>query len=552
MFRDLYVTTKSFITRITDYLKYRNATRDMNTRYPDATAEQLERDGTCIICREEMRPWQDQNPHAGAGAAPARSSPDERRRPKKLPCGHILHVGCLRSWLERQQVCPTCRRSVLAPPGPTHHSGTRPARPGAHPRPDDNQPPQENRAPGDGDGNVPQPRPDQNRPGNGPAGIRARTFNFGGFRLTFATGNALQVRNALENIRNHNPNRGNQTEHAGDANINHSEAPRAGIAAAGSDLSVQEQLGSLERQIVAEIGRLSASREQLAVVRALEGELSRLRALQSGSGSTQGLAAHAGLPPPPVTMPTVAPRLPFLPAPLFPQPAGSAPHVQQQVFGAQSQQAALGPGNTELPEGLTLPEGWSVLPLQRITPDATPPSLGQDNNFVVPQAAFPAGARSGSMPPSLHGHVPGLAPSSRGSRSATPQPSSSGLATGAVYSQLGPQVGPTAPLAGPATIAAHTSSNTSGIMQSPPAVVHDQPAEEDSDDNPQLVTGLPDWSNAGASQTQLPSASSSLDSANGAPTEEQGQTETKDGFSSDAGKGKGRAATVEETSDHEA
>ena len=27
--------------------------------------------------------------------------------PKKLPCGHIFHFQCLRSWLERQQSCPT-------------------------------------------------------------------------------------------------------------------------------------------------------------------------------------------------------------------------------------------------------------------------------------------------------------------------------------------------------------------------------------------------------------------------------------------------------------
>ena len=32
---------------------------------------------------------------------------------KKLPCGHILHMHCLRSWLERQQVCPICTSPVL-------------------------------------------------------------------------------------------------------------------------------------------------------------------------------------------------------------------------------------------------------------------------------------------------------------------------------------------------------------------------------------------------------------------------------------------------------
>ena len=28
---------------------------------------------------------------------------------KKLPCNHIFHRSCLRSWFQRQQTCPTCR-----------------------------------------------------------------------------------------------------------------------------------------------------------------------------------------------------------------------------------------------------------------------------------------------------------------------------------------------------------------------------------------------------------------------------------------------------------
>ena len=27
--------------------------------------------------------------------------------PKKLPCAHIFHFRCLKTWLERQQSCPT-------------------------------------------------------------------------------------------------------------------------------------------------------------------------------------------------------------------------------------------------------------------------------------------------------------------------------------------------------------------------------------------------------------------------------------------------------------
>ncbi|NXL84698.1 SYVN1 ligase, partial [Alectura lathami] len=59
--------------------------------YPDATPEELQAtDNVCIICREEMV----------TGA-------------KRLPCNHIFHTSCLRSWFQRQQTCPTCRMDVL-------------------------------------------------------------------------------------------------------------------------------------------------------------------------------------------------------------------------------------------------------------------------------------------------------------------------------------------------------------------------------------------------------------------------------------------------------
>lgn len=86
------MTVRSFLIRIKDIIRYRQATKNMNERYPDATAEELSQlpDKVCIICREEMI-----------------------SSVKKLNCGHCFHFRCLRSWLERQQACPTCRQSIF-------------------------------------------------------------------------------------------------------------------------------------------------------------------------------------------------------------------------------------------------------------------------------------------------------------------------------------------------------------------------------------------------------------------------------------------------------
>jgi hypothetical protein len=127
--RDLYVSVRSLFKRITDYYRYQKATKNMNARYADATREELLSDNTCIICREEMDPWhelrnteQPQQQDENGESQDLQWSTSERQRPKKLPCGHILHFYCLRSWFERQQTCPTCRRSVLVDQPPsTHH-----------------------------------------------------------------------------------------------------------------------------------------------------------------------------------------------------------------------------------------------------------------------------------------------------------------------------------------------------------------------------------------------------------------------------------------------
>ncbi|PIA45129.1 hypothetical protein AQUCO_01700578v1 [Aquilegia coerulea] len=90
LIRELYETFRNFKVRVSDYVRYRKITSNMNERFPDATPEELNAgDATCIICREEMV------------------------TAKKLICGHLFHVHCLRSWLERQNTCPTCRALVV-------------------------------------------------------------------------------------------------------------------------------------------------------------------------------------------------------------------------------------------------------------------------------------------------------------------------------------------------------------------------------------------------------------------------------------------------------
>ncbi|XP_076817857.1 E3 ubiquitin-protein ligase synoviolin A-like [Clavelina lepadiformis] len=116
--RPMYLTMRQFKKAVSDIILSRRAIRNMNTLYPDATTEELSSaDSTCIICREEMIAPNPETPPAGRGNSDVGVN-------KKLPCGHIFHASCLRSWFQRQQTCPTCRLDVLQARIPTP---TRPA-----------------------------------------------------------------------------------------------------------------------------------------------------------------------------------------------------------------------------------------------------------------------------------------------------------------------------------------------------------------------------------------------------------------------------------------
>ena len=356
--RDVAITIRSFYKRITDFVRYRHATRDMNERYPDATAEEIAREDVCIICREEMRPWgrpdQPGAPAVGADRI-ASHSVDERLRPKKLPCGHILHFACLRSWLERQQNCPTCRRPVLATSTLARNAGQ------AHlvelARVQANQLHGGAQAQGNGE----QPNVGQNR---------IRMFNLGPIRLGFGAGHDVQGLQRQLNpqqpgppVDAHGPNNGAVPQLGfGFGFGRQPPAVHHPTTAQFSPTSTQSQLHLIEQQLMREINSLRVQNDQLQLVRALQGELARLRIAQANPGArvmnpygihTQQMPAMPSSPPTPSTNSLLA----------------------ANAFVSSRQQSAMGAGHQDLPPGMTLPEGWTVLPLQRMssTNDSAPP-----------------------------------------------------------------------------------------------------------------------------------------------------------------------------------
>ena len=83
---NFFIIFRAFRKSCNDVIESRRAIRDLNTMYPDLTAEELAgvTDTTCIICREEMQVQQSI---------------------KRLGCLHIFHKNCLCSWFQRQQTC---------------------------------------------------------------------------------------------------------------------------------------------------------------------------------------------------------------------------------------------------------------------------------------------------------------------------------------------------------------------------------------------------------------------------------------------------------------
>ena len=385
--RDVALTIRSFYKRITDFVRYRQATRDMNARYPDATSEEIAREDVCIICREDMRPWRhriapDRQQEGNAVVDdPTTTVLDERLRPKKLPCGHILHFACLRSWLERQQNCPTCRRPVL-----TTETLPRVPEPDQHGRNQGHL--QHPQAPIPAQENLQRPLAAQN------------VFNLGPLRIAFG---ARQGAAAPPQQVNQNPP---PAVRQGTIPIQ-GQIPQ-GTSAFGLQQQVaglqartvanlpppnsQLQLIQIEQQLIGEINGLRMQQNQLHLVRILQGELARLR------------LAHAN----PEILPGGPP--PVDAQPRFPE-AMLQPAQVGQRFGTIPRQQSMGHGHSNLPVGMTIPPGWTVLPLQRLpegtnayasaTSSAGTPNTQSQAHHLTPFSGYTPNEQNARQPTSI-------------------------------------------------------------------------------------------------------------------------------------------------------
>mmetsp|Transcript_8614 Transcript_8614/g.15462 ORF Transcript_8614/g.15462 Transcript_8614/m.15462 type:complete len:558 (-) Transcript_8614:106-1779(-) len=98
MMADILSVARKLTQRLRSFRRYRRISLNMEVRFPDATDEEIEQNEHCVICRDSLF---------------------EGSKPKKLACGHIFHIDCLRSWLVMQQSCPTCRAEIPADVAPS-------------------------------------------------------------------------------------------------------------------------------------------------------------------------------------------------------------------------------------------------------------------------------------------------------------------------------------------------------------------------------------------------------------------------------------------------
>lgn len=163
MLQGLYLSVRKAYQQFKQLMTFLESAKRLDSQLLDASADDLATgDNLCIICRDDMCSVVDYE------AAHGKKMP-ARKKPKKLLCGHILHIGCLKDWLERSESCPLCRRPVFgSQPEAPPTEPVPPAEPGAVPHADPRTEPT--------DTPTPAPTPTQN-PNAHPSTRRFQDFN---------------------------------------------------------------------------------------------------------------------------------------------------------------------------------------------------------------------------------------------------------------------------------------------------------------------------------------------------------------------------------------
>jgi len=221
-------------------------------------------------------------------------------------------------------------------------------------------------------------------PGNGGnGGNGVRMFNFGPLRLGFAQGGAGELQEMAQRlgmdvgnlgvppaVNNNNNNNNNSS-----SSNNPSATPVPGSGTSSSAEALSSQLREIEQRIQRESVALRFAEQEASTIRLLLTELQRIRQMAAIAGSSTGAVPATGVPPP-IGLPT-PPVFPAQPAPQFIQqhnlssfmPRINSPSVMR--LGADPSTAAIPAGSPDLPDGVTLPPGWSLLPLQPLDGNTT-------------------------------------------------------------------------------------------------------------------------------------------------------------------------------------
>ncbi|KAI0461476.1 hypothetical protein LJB42_000772 [Komagataella kurtzmanii] len=121
--RDLYVSAVSLLHQVRELRAHLRTFSELNVKLSDATVQDLVEHDVCIVCHEEM-----DESKIGTG---------DRNTPKKLNCSHIIHLSCLKKWIDISQTCPMCRAPVFSDNSRSQNVNTDVA----GPLPDNNPPP---------------------------------------------------------------------------------------------------------------------------------------------------------------------------------------------------------------------------------------------------------------------------------------------------------------------------------------------------------------------------------------------------------------------------